>query len=143
MASANKRVAFFSTYHDSTVDQFLLELQGQAHHWYSVVLRLDIHIPVYENRPKGSATAPEFHDVLPEDQLPMTLTAESHNNHVVIAWGAECSYDGNFSALSFKLFWSCFLKLGISIMGCCCFFSEAQGVTSIQFLYALRIIGRS
>ena len=28
-------------------------LQGQAYHWYSVVLRLDIHIPVYENRPKG------------------------------------------------------------------------------------------
>ena len=45
-------------------------------------------------------TEPEFHD-LPEEQsfdTPMTLTAEKIG-HVVIAWGAEQSYDGDFSAL--------------------------------------------
>ena len=73
----------------------------------------------------SSAAEPEFHDVLPEDQLPMTLTAESLD-HVVIAWGAEYSYDGNFSALSFKFLWLCFLKLGISIMGC--FFFQRRKV---------------
>ena len=48
------------------------------------------------------AAEPEFHDVLPEDQLPMTLTAESLD-HVVIAWGAEYSYDGNFSQVALMI----------------------------------------
>lgn len=91
----------------------------------------------------SSAAEPEFHDVRPEDQLPMTLTTESLD-HVVIAWGAEYSYDGNSSALSFKFLWSCFFETRYLYHGLLLFsFSEAQGVTSIQFLDVIRIIGPS
>ena len=78
-------------------------------------------------------TEPEFHD-LPEEQnfdTPMSLTAEKLG-HVVIAWGAEQQYDGDFSALRFKFFLSlCVLKLGnpkLSYMqGCFLIFGANQG----------------
>ena len=53
--STKDRLAFFALVWEEWNGRCSLEnfevvgLQGQAHHWYSVVLRLDIHSPVYEN----------------------------------------------------------------------------------------------